>query len=58
MTVTKAPWWNLTTTPLAFGERGGVFLQDPEADPPVLTVKVVPQAVPVPQGPRAAEKEA
>ena len=33
MLVPEAPWWNLNTTPLAFGEQDGVFLQYPEAIP-------------------------
>ena len=41
------PWWDLTPTPLIFGERGGVLLQDTEAFPLVLAIKVVPQAIPV-----------
>ena len=46
MPVTEAPWWNLTPPPLAFGEQGGVFLQDPESSPPVLEVKLVPKEDP------------
>ena len=46
MTTTEAPWWYLTPTPLAFGKQGGVLLEDPDTDPPVLMVRMVPQAVP------------
>ena len=56
MPVLKAPWWNLTPIPLVFGERGGVFLQDPEDVPPLLAVEVVPQEVPGPWGPCAVGK--
>ena len=56
MPVTEELWWNLTPTSLAFGKRVGLFIQYPEAVPPVLEVKVVPQAVPVPQGPQADRK--
>ena len=49
MPVPETPWWNLTPTTLVFGEWGGVFLQDTEAPTPVLTVKVVLQAVTGPQ---------
>ena len=51
MTVTEAPWRNLTPTPLAFGKQGRVLLQYMEAVPPIMVVKVVCQSVPVPQGP-------
>ena len=50
MSVTEAPWWNMTPTTLTFGERGGVFLQYTEAKSPVMEVKVVTQAVPGPRG--------
>ena len=48
ISVTEAPWRNLTITTLAFGERGGVLLQDTEAVTPMLAVKVAPQDVPGP----------
>ena len=48
MTVPEVTRWHQTTTPLTFGKRGRVLLQDPETTPPplVLTVKMVPHAVP------------
>ena len=42
--INEAPWKNLSPTPLAFGKRGGVFVQDPEAAPPVPVLEVVLQA--------------
>ena len=56
--VPEASWWDLTPTPLVFGEQGGVFLQYPEAAPPVMEVKFVPQDVPGTRGPRASGKGA
>ena len=50
MPITDAPRRNLATTLLAFGERGGVLLQEPEAASPVLGFEVVPHAVTGPQG--------
>ena len=56
MQVIEAPWLYLTPTPIEFGKQGAMLLQDPGTSPPVLSVKMVPQAVPVPQGPQAAVK--
>ena len=50
MLVPEAPWGNLTHTPLPFGDRGGVLLQDTEDAPPMMAVEVVPQDFPGPQG--------
>ena len=58
MPVPEAPWWKLNPTPLVFGEPGAVFLKDTESLSPVLEVKVVTQAVPGQQGPRASGKGA
>ena len=44
--ITEAPRRDMDPTPLIFGERGGVFLQDSQAIPPVLSVEVIPEAVP------------
>ena len=46
MKVHWVPWRNLTSTTLAFGEWGGVYLQYPGILPPMLVEKVVTQAVP------------
>ena len=54
MLAPEAPWWNLTPTPLTFGEQDGVLLQDQEVSPPVLAVNVVPQAI---QGPRGTQAD-
>ena len=56
MPVTKAPWWYLTPTPIVFGKRGGVILQNPDTASPVLEVKMFSQAVSGPPGPWAAGK--
>ena len=48
--ITEAPWQNLVPAPLEFGEWGGVFLQNTEAAPPLMAVKVVSKAVPGLQG--------
>ena len=58
MPVPEAPLYNLPPTPLKFGERGGVLLQNPEAVNPVIAVKVVPQAVPGPWGTQVSGKGA
>ena len=58
MPVPKATWRNLAPTLLAFGEKGGVFFQYLEAFPPMMLVKVVPQAVPGLQGHWTASKGA
>ena len=41
----EVPWWDLAPTPLKFGEKGGVFLQDPNDIPPVLSVEIINKAV-------------
>ena len=56
MSVPEAPRQKLTPTPLAFGERGGVFFQYSEAGSPMIAVKLVPQAVPGMQGSRSSRK--
>ena len=56
MPVPETPWRNLTPTPFSFGEQGGVLLQDTEAYPPMLAVKVVHQDSPNRQGTRASGK--
>ena len=58
MPVPEATCRYLTTTPLTFGKRGGVFLQYTETVTPVLRVKMVPQAVPDPGGTREDKKGA
>ena len=58
VTIPEAPWRNLAPKPIAFRERGGVLIQDPEAFPPVLAAEVVPQDVPCTQGPREDRKGA
>ena len=56
MPVPEAQWWYLIPTPFAFGKRVGVLLQDLEAVPPIMVVKMFSQAVPGPQGPQASGK--
>ena len=46
----------MSPTPLAFGKRGRVLLQNLETVPPVLAVKMIPQSVPGPRGPWASGK--
>ena len=47
--IIEAPQRDLDPTPLTFGERFGVILQDPKAIPPVLLAEVIPEAVPGPR---------
>ena len=56
--VTEDPMWYLTPAPLALGKWGGVTLQDPETVPPLLAVKMIPQAVTGPRGPQESGKGA
>ena len=49
MLITEATWRHLSPTPLTFGERGGAFLQDPQAIPSVISVEVITEAVPGPR---------
>ena len=58
MPVPETPIWYLTPTHLAFGKWGGVLLQDIYTVLPSMAIKMIPQAVPGPRGPRAASKGA
>ena len=58
MLITEAPQRDLAFTTIKFGERGGVFLQDLQADPPVMPTEVIPEAVPGPRQSWAPRKGA
>ena len=47
--ITEALRRDLAPTSLTFGEKGGMFLQDPHAITPVLPVEVTPDSVPGPR---------
>ena len=47
--ITEAPRQDLDPTARIYGERGGAFLQDPQANPLVLMVGVILEDVSVPK---------